>query len=167
MPPMNLHPGERENLLQFLDQHRGRVLAALDGLPDATAAERLLPATAMTIGGIVKHLAHMEDLWFTHKLLGAAYPPPWTAVGDDEEWAWRSAAGDGVAELRRLYAAACDRSRAAVAGIDDLDARAALPSFGREPVSLRWLLTQMLRETAQHCGHLDLMLDVVRDRGTP
>ncbi|GAA0453064.1 hypothetical protein Ade02nite_01170 [Paractinoplanes deccanensis] len=165
-PYPHLRPGERDALVQFLDQHREWTLAALDGLDDASAAERLLPATDMTIGGIVKHLAHMEDLWFTHTLLGDPYPEPWASAPPGEEWAWRSAADDSVESLRALYATACDRSRAAVARFDSLDARAALPSFGKAPVNLRWLWTQMIRETAQHRGHLDLMLDVLRaDRG--
>ncbi|MCY1139811.1 DinB family protein [Actinoplanes sp. Pm04-4] len=157
-----LHPPERETLNQFLDQHRAMVLASLDGVSDEAAGARLLPATDMTIGGIVKHLAHMEDLWFTHKLLGAAFPEPWTAVGSDETWAWASAPGDSVESLRHLYESACARSRAAVAGFGDLDRRAALPSFGKAPVSLRWMLVQMIRETAQHCGHLDLLRDALR-----
>ncbi|MGK5678157.1 DinB family protein [Actinoplanes sp. URMC 104] len=158
----HLHPPERETLEQFLEEHRALVRAALDGLSDDVAAARLLPATDMTIGGIVKHLAHMEDLWFTHKLLGEAFPPPWEAVRGDETWAWESAGADTVASLRELYEAACARSRAAVARFDDLGHRAALPSFGKAPVSLRWMIVQMIRETAQHRGHLDLMLDVVR-----
>ncbi|WP_250033268.1 mycothiol transferase [Paractinoplanes maris] len=157
-----LHPPERETLTQFLDEHRAMVLAALAGVGDEEAAARLLPATGMTIGGIVKHLAHMEDLWFTHTLLGAAYPEPWAAVGSDETWAWASAGHDSAGSLRELYAVACARSRAAVAGVDDLGRRAARSSFGKAPVSLRWMLVQMIRETAQHCGHLDLMLDVLR-----
>ncbi|MEV4345822.1 DUF664 domain-containing protein [Actinoplanes sp. NPDC049596] len=159
-----LHSSERDTLAYFLDQHRERTPAALDGLADADAAARLLPATDMTIGGIVKHLAHMEDLWFTHTLLGEPYPEPWASAPPGEEWAWRSAAGDSVAELRELYEAACARSRDAVSRFDDLDARAARPSFGKAPVSLRWLWAQMIRETAQHNGHLDLMLDVIRAR---
>lgn len=158
----HLHPPERDTLEQFLEEHRDRTAAALDGLSDEVAAARLLPATGMTIGGIVKHLAHMEDLWFTRQLLGAGWPPPWDVAGDDETWAWVSARDDSVGELRALYGAACDRSRAAVARFGDLEARAALPSFGKAPVSLRWMMVQMIRETAQHRGHLDLMLDVVR-----
>lgn len=137
------------------------VLAALDGVSDRVAGERLLPATDMTIGGIVKHLAHMEDLWFTHVLLGVDFPEPWTAVGTDETWAWASARDDSVEALRGLYESACERSRAAVAGFGRLDERAARPSFGKAPVSLRWMLVHMIRETAQHCGHLDLLRDTL------
>jgi len=156
----DLRAAERETLERFLDEHRASVLRALDGLADVDARARRLPHTAMTIGGIVKHLAHMEDLWFTHKFAGREFPPPWP--GPDEEWAWRSAADDSTEELGRLYRLACERSRAVAAAHPGLDDLAALPSFGKGPVSLRWLHVHMIRETAQHRGHIDLMLDVVR-----
>ena len=159
----DLRAGERTTLEWFLEAHRRDALAALDGVSDADASARLLPHTDMTIGGIVKHLAHMEDLFFTSRFAGREYPPPWP--GDDEEWGWRSAADDSVADLAALYAAACDRSRAVAAehaGLDDLSAR---PSFRRGPMSLRWLYVHMIRETAEHCGHLDLLGDVLRGRG--
>ena len=146
-----------------MDEHRAGVRRALDDLGDADAARRLLPHTEMTVGGIVKHLAQMEDLWFTWKFAGHGWPPPWT--DDREEWAWASAADDTVDELRDLYDAACERSRAVVAAQPDLGALAHRPSFGKGPVSLRWLLVHMIRETAQHRGHIDLMLDVVRAGG--
>jgi uncharacterized damage-inducible protein DinB len=161
-----LREGERSTLEQFLEQHRGGVLRALDGLADADASARLLPHTAMTIGGVVKHLAQMEDLWFTVKFGGGDWPAPWLA-GKQEEWAWESAAADPVAALGSLYTAACARSRAVAAGQPDLDAPAARPSFGKGPVNLRWVFVHLIRETAQHQGHIDLMLDVVRGRGQP
>jgi uncharacterized damage-inducible protein DinB len=154
-----LHADERSTLEQQLDAYRKDVLSRLDRVTDAQAAARLLPATDMTIGGIVKHLAQMEDLWFTHKLLGREFPAPWTSA--DEEWAWSSAASDPLDSLRVLYAAACDRSRAAVASLDDLDDRAELVSFGRDRVNLRWMLVHMISETAQHAGHLDVLMDAL------
>jgi uncharacterized protein DUF664 len=45
---------ERDTLEQFLDFHRHRVLEALDGLSPDEAAAALLPATDLTIAGIVK-----------------------------------------------------------------------------------------------------------------
>ena len=157
----SLHADERSTLAASLDTHRADVVSRLDRVPPAHAAARLLPGTDMTIGGIVKHLAQMEDLWFTHKLLGRDFPPPWAALESpsSEEWAWRSAASDSPASLRTLYAQACDRSRAAVASLDGLDDRAALISFGKDRVSLRWMLVHMISETAQHAGHLDVLMD--------
>ena len=83
-------------------------------------------------------------------------PPPWP--GTEESWAWQSAAADSPAALRDLYEVACDRSRAAIASVDSLDARSARTIF-RGHVSLRWMLVQMVSETAQHAGHLDLLMD--------
>ena len=63
-PPSDpdLHPGdERKALLQRLDQYRAIAAAALDDVPWQQARARLLPATDMTIAGIVKHLAWAED----------------------------------------------------------------------------------------------------------
>jgi uncharacterized damage-inducible protein DinB len=157
-----LHANEWSTLDQFLDGYRRNVLGRLDRVTDVQASARLLAGTGMTIGGIVKHLAHMEDLWFTHKLLGRDLPEPWaSAPPGDEDWDFHSAAADPVGSLRELYRAACDRSRAAAAGFADLDRRAALISFGKAPVSLRWLLVHMISETAQHSGHLDLLMDAV------
>jgi hypothetical protein len=90
-----LHADERSTLERSLNGYRATVLGHLDRLTPAQAAAHLLPATDMTIGGILKHLAHMEDLWFTHTLLGEPYPEPWASApggGEQEEWAWRSSA---------------------------------------------------------------------------
>jgi uncharacterized damage-inducible protein DinB len=156
-PPLNAD--ERTTLSTFLDAYRADVLGRLDRVTSEQAGARLLPGTEMTIAGIVKHLAQMEDLWFTHKLLGHDFPAPWESVGADEEWAWRSAPSDSLDDLRSLYAAACERSRAAAASLGDLDDRAVLIAFQKERVNLRWLLVHMISETAQHAGHLDLLMD--------
>ena len=68
----------------------------------------------MTLGGIVKHLALVEDFWFDYRFGGNAEREPWVSVPDDanEDWEFTSAADDEPAELMALYTAACDRSRA-------------------------------------------------------
>ncbi|GAA0593633.1 DUF664 domain-containing protein [Kribbella sandramycini] len=154
---------ERASLEQFLDFHRGRVLRALDGVSDAEAAARVLPATDMTVGGVVKHLSAVEDLWFSRKLLDVPSAEPWRSAPFDQDvdWEWHSAGEQTVAELRELYVTACRRSRE-VAGRFGLDYRARRPSFGDQDVSLRWVYLHMIEETAQHRGHLDLLLDAVR-----
>lgn len=152
---------ERDTLEQFLDFHRQSVLQALDGVSDTAAAARLLPATNLTIGGIVKHLARVEDLWFQDKLLGVPMPEPWASAPDEPDWEIHSSRDDTVSDLRALYAAACERSRHAASAHSDLGDRAARPSFGGGPVSLRWILVHMIEETAQHRGHLDLLRDAL------
>ncbi|BCJ75879.1 mini-circle protein [Catellatospora sp. IY07-71] len=157
---------ERDTLEQFLDFHRYCVLSALDGLSDDDAAAQLLPATNLTIGGIIKHLARVEDGWFQEKLLGVPMPEPWASAPHDTQpgWEFHFSRDDSVPELRALYVAACQRSRHAASTCPNLSHRAAKPSFGAGPVSLRWILVHMIEETAQHRGHLDLLRDVLARR---
>ena len=157
--------GERTALVQFLDQYRAITVAALVDVEWEAASTRLLPATDMTIAGIVKHLAWVEDRWFQGRLLGAAMPPPWNLPGtDDPDHAMRLAPGDSVDGIVELYSSACERSRAALAQCDSLGHVAAVPSFGKGPVNLRWILVHMIDETARHAGHLDLLRDCLRGR---
>ena len=155
--------GERQSPEQFLDFHRAAVLNTLDELTDAEAAARVLPATELTIGGVVKHLAAMEDLWFSHKLLDVPSAEPWRSApfDHDPDWEFHSAADDSVAELRALYLSACEASRRITARVESLDVLAARGSFGGKLVSLRWIYLHMIEETAQHRGHLDPLVDAV------
>jgi uncharacterized damage-inducible protein DinB len=161
---------ERATLEQFLDFHRRSVVETVDGVSDDDAAAPLLPATNLTIGGIVKHLSRAEDLWFQKKLRGVPMPEPWASapLDTDPDWDFHSSRHDSVSDIRALYMAACERSRSAAAMFPDLNQLAAQPSFGAGPVSLRWILVHMIEETAQHRGHLDLLHDALRrgERGS-
>ena len=153
---------ERSALVQRLDQYRAIAAAALVDVPWQQASARVLPATDMTIAGIVKHLAWAEDRWFQGRLLGSDMPAPWERPGaDDPDHSMRLAPGDTVDEILELYASACERSRAAVARCDSLSHLAAVSSFGIGPVNLRWILVHMIDETARHAGHLDLLRDAL------
>lgn len=153
---------ERSGLVQRLDQYRAIATAALVDVPWQQASARLLPATDMTIAGIVKHLAWAEDRWFQGRLLGSEMPPPWDRPGaDDPDHSMRLAPGDTVGGILGLYSSACERSRDAVARCDSLSHLAAVPSFGIGPVNLRWILVHMIDESARHAGHLDLLRDAL------
>lgn len=153
---------ERVALVQRLDQYRALVLGSLDDLAWGQASIRILPATDMTIAGIVKHLAWAEDRWFQGRLAGLEMPPPWNQPGqDDPDSAMRLSTDDALESIAEMYAAACDRSRRTTATCESLDQIAAVPSFGKGPVSLRWILVHMIDETARHMGHLDLLRDAL------
>jgi len=154
---------ERTALVQRLDQYRAIAAAALLDVPWEEATARLLPATDMTIAGIVKHLAWAEDRWFQGRLLGTTMPRPWDAPGgDDPNRSMRLAPADTVDGIIELYSSACERSRAAASLCESLSRPAAVPSFGRGPVNLRWILVHLIDETARHAGHLDLLRDAIR-----
>ena len=156
---------ERNALVERLDQYRAISIAALTDLTWEQASARLLPATDLTIAGIVKHLAWAEDRWFQGRLLGTPMPSPWDSPSADEpDASMRLAPADTIDSIAELYSSACERSRAALDRCDSLDQVAAVPSFGVGPVNLRWILVHMIDETARHAGHLDLLRDCLRHR---
>jgi hypothetical protein len=162
----DLQPGdERTALVQRLDRYRAIATAALIDLQWEQASTRLLPATDLTIAGIVRHLAWAEDRWFQGRLLGSGMPTPWDAPGaDDPDHSMRLAPGDTIDGIVQLYSSACERSRAALGRCDSLSQVAAVASFGIGPVNARWVVVHMIDETARHAGHLDLLRDCLLSR---
>ncbi len=157
---------ERTTLLAFLDSHRDLLRRKTEGL-DAVQLTATLPPSDLTLGGMLSHLAYVEDWWFGVTLLGHDPQPPfadvdWDADGD---WDWHSAAGQEPAALRARFDSFVARSDALVAGIDSLDviARRRHPHSGDGP-SLRWILVHMIEEYAQHNGHADLIRQSIDGR---
>ena len=154
---------ELETLHGALERIRGTFAWKCGGL-DADALRTTLGPSTVTLGGLLKHLAYVEDAKFTWTLLGADLGPPWDSLnGPDPEWAWRTAADDAPEQLRGLWEDAVARSRAAVAvaladdGLDRLAAR----SPGGEPLSLRRMIVDMNEEYARHTGHADLIRESI------
>ena len=156
---------EAATLLGFLDYQRATFAWKCRGL-DADGLNTKVASSTMTLGGMLKHLAVVEEGWFSRSLHGNPYAPPWDAVDweRDPDWEWRTAADDSPEELRALWGSAVDRSRALAAqalgngGLDRLAART-WPD-GRAP-SLRWILVHMIEEYARHNGHADLIREAV------
>jgi hypothetical protein len=156
---------EVDTLLGALERQR-RYVAWKCGNLDSAGLGSTLGPSSMTLGGLLKHLALVEDDMFTVKLYGRDPHPPWDTVewDADSDWEWRSAAADSPEQLMTLWREAVDRSRILVAeAIADggLDRPAALTwSDGRTP-SLRRLLMDMIEEYARHVGHADLIRESV------
>src|SRR3954447_26056163 len=113
-PPLN--GGEVETLLGFLDYQRA-TLAWKTARLDAAGFAATITPTTMTLGGLLKHMAYVEDHWFSRSLHDRQLGSPWDTVDwkADEDWDWHSAADDSPAEVRALWSEAIGRSRAAVA----------------------------------------------------
>jgi uncharacterized damage-inducible protein DinB len=159
--------GEVATLLGFLDYQRATLEWKCRGLSDEQLRVALLPSP-MTLGGLLKHLACVEDSWFTETVAGEPLPEPWASVDfqADPEWDWRSAASDSGEYLRALWTERVNRSRAVVQAQLSRGEQAALSeahaAWGREdPVSLRWVLAHMIEEYARHNGHADLIRESI------
>lgn len=114
-PPPLVHPpfdaDDREMLLGFLDLYRATLVRKAAGLTKEQLA-RPLPPSTLTLGGLLKHMALVEDDWFTSDMAGENLPEPWASVdwGADRDWELNSAKDDTPPELLALFEAACARS---------------------------------------------------------
>jgi uncharacterized damage-inducible protein DinB len=156
---------ETATLLGSLERQRATLAWKCGGL-DAAGLKATLAPSSITLGGLLKHMALVEDDYFSRRLLGRDWPPPWDTVDwkADRDWEWHSAAEDSPEQLMALWQDAVARSRAAVSealadgGLERL-APGAWPD-GRAP-SLRRLLIDMIEEYARHVGHADLIRESV------
>jgi hypothetical protein len=161
------HPaGSEADLVVFaLDRSRAQFAWKCGGL-DAAALRRQHPPSAMTLGGLLKHLALNEDYTTARKVTGQPLGAPWNAVDFDADpgWEWRTAAEDTPEALYALWRGAVRRSRAAVTAAlkrGGLDQPAAFTSSSGETPNLRRVLVDLHDEYARHVGHADLLREAV------
>jgi uncharacterized damage-inducible protein DinB len=158
---------EAATLLGFLEYQRATLQRKCRGLSDEQLRVAL-PPSPITLGGLLKHLACVEDSWFTETVGGQPLPEPWASVDfeADPDWDWHSAAADSGDALRELWAERVERSRgiikAQLSNGEDAALSLTHPAFGRQdPVSLRWVLAHMIEEYARHNGHADLIRESI------
>ena len=156
---------ELATLLGFLDFQRATLEWKCHSLsvPDM---RKKFAASSITLGGILKHMAFVENHWFSDWLLGREKLSPWREVdwSQDRDWDWNSAAGDTPAQLLELWHGACALSRSNILSVLETGplgqlAKRTWPS-GESP-SLRWILVHMIEEYARHNGHADLLRESI------
>jgi hypothetical protein len=155
---------EMTMLRSYLDYHRETFRWKTSGLSQQQLAIPHPPST-LTLAGLVKHLALVEDWWFGVNLVGSKDMAPFGDVDfdADPDWEFRTAADDPPEYLFGLWeqaVAAADANIAAAAeGVDTVAVRRH-PRTG-EGISLRWILLHMIEEYARHNGHADLIRERV------
>jgi hypothetical protein len=151
---------EAEHLVGALDRLRTTFRWKADGL-DAAGLQTRIGASSLTLGGLLKHLAVVEDHVFTTRLAGEPFE---TTEWDSPDWPFTSAAADSPAELYALWDAAVARSRARLdAALSDggLDQLVHLSSPDGRRASLRRLVCDLIEEYGRHTGHADLLREAV------
>ncbi|MGH3498442.1 MAG: DinB family protein [Nocardioidaceae bacterium] len=156
---------EVEHLTGALDRLRTTFRWKADGL-DAAGLQTRIGASALTLGGLLKHLALVEYHYFGARLSGLPLGAPFAGVDfdADPDWEFTSAADDTPEELYALWDQAVARSKtrlhAALAdgGLDQpLDV--GWPD-GRHP-SLRRMVCDLIEEYGRHTGHADMLREAV------
>ncbi|MFF1418794.1 DinB family protein [Streptomyces sp. NPDC058280] len=174
--------GERADLLAGLATARSALTDTTRGLSDEQAGE-CPTVSALCLGGLIKHVASIEDGWLRFAVEGPSamrYDLPdgvtWAdfAAGTAREfpqWAidhqnnFRMLPGETLAGILQQYEQVAARSEEIITAVPDLSATHPLPEAPwNEPGavwSVRRVLTHVIAETAQHAGHADILRETL------
>lgn len=155
---------EPEHLVGALDRLRTTFRWKADGLDPAGLATGV-GASSLTIGGLLKHLAAVEDETFRWRLAGEHPGGLWRE--GEPEWPFTSAAEHGPEYLYRLWDQAVTRARERLSqALDDggLDQLVHMSDGEGRHASLRRLVCDLVEEYGRHTGHADLLREAVDGR---
>ena len=169
---------ESDTLLGYLDFQRATLEWKTRGLDEA-GLRRTIASSTMTLAGLLKHMAYVEDHWFSGMLLDLPRMSPWAEVdwAATPDWEWESAAREPATAVRAQWNTSVERSRAVVrevlsragdeASTNDATTGDPLGTLAKrswpngDKPSLRWILVHMIEEYARHNGHADLLREAV------
>ncbi|MFE7118662.1 DinB family protein [Streptomyces sp. NPDC057654] len=179
------HPasdGERADLIEALATARGALTATVRGLGDEQAGERPT-AGALSLGGLIKHVAVIEEGWLRFVVEGPSalrYDLPdgvtWADLGagtarEVPQWAidhqnnLQMLPGETLAGVLERYERVAAKSAEVIASVPDLSTAYPLPEAPwHEPGavrSVRRVLMHVIAETAQHAGHADILRETL------
>jgi len=156
---------EAEQLIGALDRLRATFRFKTDDL-DSAGLKARIGASELTLGGLLKHLASVEDYTSTVKLSGEPIGSPWDEFGWDgsNDWEFESAATDSPEQLYALWDGAVERSRARLGSAladGGLDQLVHVSGPDGQHASLRRLVCDLIEEYGRHTGHADLLREAV------
>jgi uncharacterized damage-inducible protein DinB len=147
---------EREMLASWLDFHRATLARKCDGLTDEQLRQRSAPPSALSLLGLVRHMAEVERGWFRQVLAGEQVSGIYETRRNPDA-AFSEAATADVAEAFAAWSAECDLARQAEAACPSPDTPAAALTGRGSQVTMRWIMVHMIEEYARHNGHADLL----------
>lgn len=156
-PDGPVHALDRAALVASLDEQRVIVSGKLRGLTrDQSVAVRM--ASGTTLLGLVNHLAWVEVEWFQVIVAGESVDLPC----DEEpgiDASFTVAESDTPESVLAFYEDACIASRRVIdsVALDDVSVGAHW-YFGH--CSVAWIVHHMIRETARHAGHADILREL-------
>ena len=146
---------ERAQFNAFLEDYRRAIELTLDGLTEEESRRRLVPS-ATTLLGLLKHVTWMQRVWFEECVGGSSRQALGLVQSVDESF--QLGGDDTIATILAAHRDVCETARAAVA---DLPLDTVVTGHRGGPRTLRWVMLQVLRELAHHCGHADILREQV------
>jgi uncharacterized damage-inducible protein DinB len=152
--------GERADLLASLARHRQFLRYTVRDLTDEQARQRTT-VSALTLGGLIKHVALTERQWATFIVVGPSAMSRENIDVDAWSQGFSMLEGETLAGLLDGYAQVARQTDDLVATLPDLDAAQPLPEAPWFDLGAQWsarrVLLHVIAETAQHAGHADII----------
>ena len=156
--------GELPTIREYLTHYRLTLGMKCEDLSPEQLATRSVPPSTLSLLGLVRHMARVEQNWFQRSLQGHREVPRLFWSPDDNDLDFNGVAAD-PALVEEAFAAWRAQIAAADAWLDgqiDLDATVVAPR-GKE-TTVRDVLIHMVEEYARHCGHADLLRECIDGR---
>jgi hypothetical protein len=160
---------ERADLIDTLTKHRGLLERTVSGLTDEQAAAHPT-VSELCLGGVIKHVAHVEAHWADFIVNGSTAGPPDRAAMEAHAATFRMEPGDTLAGLLAHFREVAARTDALVASYPSLDDGHPLPPAPWFPPGTTWsarrTIVHIIAETAQHAGHADILREAIDGQKT-
>ncbi|MGA6225740.1 DinB family protein [Streptomyces umbrinus] len=180
--PPSTPDAERADLIDALATARAALTNTVRGLGDEQAGERPT-ASALCLGGLIKHVASIEEGWLRFVVDGPSALrhdlPDGVTWGDiaagtarefpqwmiDHQNDFLMLPGETLAGIVERYEQVAAHSEKVILSLPDLSVTHPLPEAPwHEPGavrSVRRVLTHVIAETAQHAGHADILRETL------
>jgi uncharacterized damage-inducible protein DinB len=155
---------ERADLLDTLAEHRALMARTIRDLSDEQAAARTT-VSALCLGGLIKHLARMEERWTGFIQNGPDAMAMTPEAAEAHAASFRMEPGETLAAIVTRYEAVARRTDELVTTLPSLDAAQRPPDAPWFPPDTAWtarrVFLHIIAEIAQHAGHADIIREAL------
>jgi uncharacterized damage-inducible protein DinB len=156
---------ELTDLLSTLAKHRGFLRFTVRGLGDEQARQTPT-ASALSLGGLIKHVRSVEEGWMRFAVGGAELME---SVQEDWVNGFRLLATETLADVLAAYEETAAKTERLLADLD-LNTAHPLPVAPWFEPGVTWtvrrVVLHLIAETSQHAGHADILRESIDGQKT-
>jgi uncharacterized damage-inducible protein DinB len=157
--------GEKETYREYLGNYRLTIQLKCEGLDAEQLAQRSVPPSTLSLLGLVRHLAQVENHWFQRVLQRRTQAPRLYARDHARDWDFDGATPDPevVQEAFATWRSEIAQADGWLDTLDEVDLGRHEP-LGGGTVAVRDVLVHVIEEYARHSGHADLLRECIDGR---
>ena len=157
--------GELATYREYLGNYRMTIEMKCACLNADQLARRSVPPSSLSLVGLVRHLAQVENHWFQRVLQGRADGPRLYKREDDPDWDFAGATADPavVTDAFATWQAEIAKADECLDALVTADLGREVPT-GDGSAAPRDVLVHVIEEYARHAGHADLLRECIDGR---